>query len=83
MLYVVGGAPRAGKTPIDGKFTRDTGIPFFSIDYLKMGLSRGIPEYGVIPNKDDLITAGQLWPVLQGMGRTYLENNGDNLLEGL
>lgn len=82
MLYLVGGAPRAGKSTLAREFLAATGVPHFGIDYLKMGIARGLPEYGVDPNNDDLITARQLWPVVRGMAMTYVENEEDCLLEG-
>ena len=73
MLYLVGGSPRAGKPTIARRFVSKTGIPCFGLDYLKMGLARGLPEYGVDPNKDDLVTAKQLWPIVRGMAMTYVQ----------
>ena len=83
MLYLVGGSPRAGKSTIARKFLSQTGVPYFGLDYLKMGLARGLPEYGVDPNNDDRITAQKLWPVVKGMAMTYVENKEDCLLEGV
>ena len=68
MLYLVGGSPRAGKSTIARKFLSQTGVPYFGLDYLKMGLARGLPEYGVDLNNDDRITAQKLWPVVKGIG---------------
>ena len=82
MLYVLGGTPRAGKTTIARSFTRKTGIPWFGIDFLKMGLARGVPECGVHPTEGDLKTARKLWPVVKEMALTYVEEEEDVLLEG-
>lgn len=82
MLYVLGGAPRADKTTIARSFTRKTGIPWFDIDFLKMGLARGWPECGVHPREGDRKTARRLWPIVKEMALTYVEEEEDILLEG-
>ena len=82
MLYLLGGSPRAGKTTLSKKFTLETGIPSFGLDYLKMGLARGAPSLGVNPNGGDLNIAKQIWPIVKGMAITYIENSEDCLLEG-
>jgi putative acetyltransferase len=82
MLYLLGGSPRAGKSTMAKQFTSETGIPCFELDYLKMGIARGMPEYGLDPNGGDRIIAEQLWPVVKGMAMTYVENSEDCLLEG-
>ena len=82
MVYLVGGTPRSGKTTIAVRFMLTAGVPYQSIDYIKMGLARGAPILGIDPNRGDLITAKQLRPILDGMIRTYVENEDDYLLEG-
>jgi hypothetical protein len=82
MLYLLGGSPRAGKSMMAKQFLSETGVPYFGLDYLKMGLARGRPELGVDPNGGDLIIAQQIWPVVRGMAMTYVENREDCLLEG-
>ncbi len=81
MIHILGGTARAGKSTAARRFTRSTGISSFSIDYLKMGLVRGLPEVGV-DVYDDEGTAERLWPILRGMIRTYAEEEEDILLEG-
>jgi len=82
MLYLLGGSPRVGKTTISKQFLLETGIPYFGLDYLKMGIARGWPECGVDPNGGDLVIAEQLWPVVKGMVLTLFERDEDYLLEG-
>jgi hypothetical protein len=81
MIYLLGGAPRAGKTTAGHRFTERTGVSCFSIDYLKMGLVRGMPEFG-LDVYDDSGTAEKLWPILRGMIHTYAEEDDSILLEG-
>ena len=82
MVYLVGGAPRAGKSTIAERFMQEAGVPYQSIDYIKMGLARGAPILDIDPNRDDFVTAKQLQPILEGMIRTYVENGDSYLLEG-
>ncbi len=81
MIYLIGGTSRAGKTTVAHRFTERTGIPHFSIDYLKMGLVRGYPDLGINLYDDDG-TAEKLWPILRGMIQTYVEEGEDVLMEG-
>ena len=82
MLYFLGGTPRSGKSTTARQFMSETGIPWFELDYLKMGIARGIPEFDLDPNRDDLVIAQQLWPVVKGVAMTYVENHENCLLEG-
>lgn len=82
MLYLLGGSPRAGKSTIGKRFTSETGISYFGLDYLKMGIARGMPEFGLDPNAGDMVIARQLWPVVRGMAMTCVENSETCLLEG-
>ena len=83
MLYLLGGAARAGKSTVSRKFLAKTGIPFFALDYLMMGMAKGLPEYGVDPDGDDLLTGDKLWPIVGQMATAMLENGFEYLLEGV
>lgn len=43
MLYIVGGCSRSGKSILAGRMCSRHGIPWFSLDALKMGLYLGAP----------------------------------------
>lgn len=64
------------------QFLAETGVPYLGLDFLKMGMSRGLPEYGVDPNGGDLVIGKQIWSVVKGMALTLLEEGEDYLLEG-
>ncbi len=83
MLYLLGGAARAGKSTIAHKFLAETGTPFFCLDYLMMGLTHGAPCMGIDPNTDDLQTASLLTPVIKAMAVAMIENGEHYLLEGV
>jgi hypothetical protein len=83
MLYLLGGAARTGKTTIARAFLAQTGISFFSLDFLMMGFVNGLPEYGVDSEADELLVAEQLWPVIRSMATAMVEDEVDYLLEGV
>ncbi len=47
MIYIISGASRSGKTLIAEKMVKQYGIPYVSLDWLVMGFTNGIPEYGI------------------------------------
>lgn len=83
MLYLLGGAARAGKSTIARQFLVETGIPFFCLDYLMMGFAKGLPEHGVDPDDDELHVADLLWPVIEAMATALVENEEAYLFEGV
>lgn len=83
MLYLIGGTARAGKTTIAKRFLKETGIPYFSLDYLMMGISRGVPELNVDPNGGNFIIAKKLLQVVNPMVIAMLENRANYLIEGV
>lgn len=82
MIYFIGGASRAGKTYLAKRLMVRLGIPVLELDYLKMGLANGLPEYGVHPLKDELTVGRLLWPIVSGMITAMVENEDDYIIEG-
>ena len=83
MLYIVGGAGRAGKSIIAHRFMRETETPYLSLDVLMMGIYRGYPERGVNPEDPDYQNAEKMWPVVQSMSRNIVEADLEYLFEGV
>jgi hypothetical protein len=83
MLYIVGGAARTGKSIIASRFMQDAGVPYFSLDILMVGLSRGFPEHGINPEDPDHKNAGKMWPVVRAMSINIIEAGIEYLLEGV
>jgi hypothetical protein len=83
MLYILGGTARAGKSTIAARFLAETGIPYFCLDVLMMGLARGLPELGIDPEDDEQHVARMPWPVVEDMAHTMVENEEDYLFEGV
>ncbi len=81
MLYILGGTSRSGKSIIADKLL-EKGIPFFSTDFLMMGLERGLPEFGVNSNDPAPKIATKIWPIIKEIAITLIDINQDYLIEG-
>ncbi|WP_142785548.1 hypothetical protein [Changchengzhania lutea] len=82
MLYVISGASRSGKTIIAKKLSIQKGIPYVSLDWIMMGFTNGIPEYGIHDKlfPDDI--AQRLWSFLKAMFESMLSVETDCIIEG-
>ena len=82
MLYIIGGASRTGKSMISRELMALTGIPFFSLDVLMMGLANGVPEYGINPVDPEFRNAAKMWPILRSVLINMLESGTEYIVEG-
>ena len=82
MLYIVGGVARSGKSIIARQMLAEAGVPYFSLDFLMMGLARGIPEAKVDPEAPSHEVAIRMWPVVRALSVNILETGVDYLIEG-
>lgn len=82
MIYLVGGASRSGKSLLASRILARAGIPWFSLDALRMGLARGAPILGFDPEADDLVEAGRLWPIVHAIVDNLIADGRDYLIEG-
>lgn len=82
MIYLISGASRAGKTLIAKKMSIEKGISYLSLDWLVMGFTKGIPEYGLhdMLFPDDI--ARRFWPFLKAMLENMLYEDVDYIIEG-
>lgn len=83
MLYIVGGCSRSGKSMLAERMRARHGIPWFTLDALKMGLHIGAPYSGVRPADDDLATADLMWPVIEPILDHAVFDRRDYLVEGV
>ncbi|WP_282942281.1 adenylate kinase [Paenibacillus sp. RC67] len=83
MLYIIGGTSRSGKTTTAKRILKEAQIPYFSLDYLMMGIANGIPELGVQPTEGDLITGRRMWKVVLPLMTAMIENHIDYTIEGV
>ncbi len=81
MLYLIGGAARAGKSTIARAMLTEAGVPYLGVDYIKMAFAKAMPDIGIDPNNNDLHTARQLWSFVEAMGEAMIENDQDYTLE--
>ena len=82
MLIFIGGAARTGKGMLSRRLLAEMGLPFLSLDVLKMGLARGAPEYTIDPDAGGMQVAARLWPLVREMSVSLLRDRVDYLFEG-
>lgn len=82
MLLFVGGAARTGKGMLTRRLLVDMQLPYLSLDVLKMGLARGIPEYGIDPDAGAMSVGERLWPLVREMSINMLTEGIAYALEG-
>ena len=82
MLYLIGGAPRAGKSILAQKMLEERSVPYLPTDLLMMGLANAMPQLGLHPPDSAQTRAAIMWPVLRAVATTIVENGDDYLLEG-
>ena len=82
MLYLIGGASRAGKTLLATRFLQHAGVPWLSLDVLRMGLARGAPTLGFNPDRDDFDEADRLWPIVREICGNVFEYEKPYCIEG-
>jgi hypothetical protein len=82
MLYIVGGAPRAGKSILARRMLDEGKVAYFPTDTLMIGLAKAMPQLDLKPDDSPQTRAPIMWPMLRGMAVKILENGEDYLLEG-
>lgn len=83
MLYIIAGVPRSGKSILSRRFHLVKNIPYFSTDFLMMGLYEGLPQLGVSPKIPAGENAPLMWPILKGTLKSIVESQDeDYLIEG-
>ncbi len=82
MLYIIGGAPRAGKSILARRMLDQCKVAYFPTDTLMMALATALPQLGLKPSDSPSMRAPKMWPILRGMAVKILENGEDYLLEG-
>ena len=72
MILLIGGASHTGKTALSEKLMKKYGVPYFSIDHLKMGLIRS-GQTALSPMSDDAALTAYLWPIVREMIKTAIK----------
>ena len=57
-------------------------LPYLSLDVLKMGLTRGVPQFPIDPDAGAPHVAERLWPLVREMSRSLLFDGVAYVFEG-
>jgi len=82
MIYIISGASRSGKTITAQILAQETGLSLFSIDFLMMGLMKGLPSLGVHDKMWAHEIAEKIWPILENMIKSMIYGQEDYIFEG-
>lgn len=82
MLLFIGGAARTGKGILARRLLVERQMPYLSLDVLKMGLTRGVPEFEIDPDAGGLVVGERLWPLVREMSASLLRDGVDYVIEG-
>jgi hypothetical protein len=82
MIYLIGGAARAGKTLITQRLWREQHIPYFCIDYFMSAIDVGAPELGIQAESHNLVRAPALWPRIEYLFRNIILVEPAYIIEG-
>jgi hypothetical protein len=82
MLFFIGGAARCGKGILSRRLLKELNLPYLSLDVLKMGLTRGLPELGFDPDAGGMGVAERIWPLVREMSLNLFMEGVDYVFEG-
>ncbi|TSC64210.1 MAG: Uncharacterized protein G01um101491_343 [Parcubacteria group bacterium Gr01-1014_91] len=82
MLYIIGGAPRSGKTLLARRIVSEKNIPYFPLDALFGALANGAPEFGISYENSLTERPVKMWPISKHLLNFFFEEEKDYLLEG-
>ena len=80
MIIIITGASHVGKTLLAQRMLEKYKYPYLSIDHLKMGLIRS-GNTDLTPEDDSELT-DYLWPIVQEIIKTAIENEQNLIVEG-
>lgn len=83
MIYLIGGASRAGKSTLSKMIAEKYCIGFLSLDVLRSGLCHGAPQLGIDPRHASWQDARRMWPIVRAMIRSQLRDGRDYVIEGV
>lgn len=82
MIILIGGTGCTGKTLLASWLMKKTKIPYFPLDHLMMAIYRGMPNCGFTPMDGQFVLGEKMWPIIQGLIMTNIENEHSVILEG-
>ena len=81
MVVLITGASHTGKTALAQRMLEKYQMPYLSIDHLKMGLIRS-KNTTLTPMSDEQKLTDYLWPVVEEIIKTVIENRQNLIVEG-
>ncbi len=82
MLYILGGAPRAGKSILAKKMLKEKQISYFPTDALIGVLSQSAPEYKINHDVPFIEKSKKLWKFTKVLFGYFIEEEDNFLVEG-
>jgi hypothetical protein len=82
MLYLIGGASRAGKTLMARKILAERGLAYLPLDCVVMGFTNGFPQHGIHDKLMPGEIAVRLWPFLEALCESLLWSDLNYVIEG-
>ena len=82
MLYLISGTSRSGKTIVAKKLSVQKGISYLSLDWIVMGFTNGVPEYGIHDMLFPDEIAERSWSFLKAMFESMLWSEVNYIVEG-
>ncbi len=82
MIYIISGTSRSGKTLAAKKMMEQSEIPYLSLDWLIMGFTNGIPEYGIHDKLWPNEIAERFWDFFKAMLENMIWSETDYIIEG-
>ena len=82
MIYIISGSSRSGKTIVAKKVMKQCQFPYLSLDWLVMGFTNGIPEYGIHDKLWPDEIAERIWDYLEAMLESMIWTGADVIIEG-
>lgn len=82
MIYIISGTSRSGKSLLAQSIMQEERIPYLSLDWLVMGFTNGVPEYGIHDKLWPNEIAEKLWPFLKAMLDNMIWSGTDYVIEG-
>ena len=82
MLYLIGGAARAGKSTLARRMLVQDQTPYYSLDYITSIFHNGAPELGISHYQATLERAELLWPRIEVALTVFAEREPNYLIDG-
>ena len=82
MFYIIGGAPRSGKSLLALRMVKERGVPYFPTDALIGTLGRVAPEHQINHDVAFIEKARRVWKFIEHLFTHFLSEEESYLVEG-